>query len=78
MVAIGTVVVDRHGKSVRIPDDVRLPAGVGQVSVRAKGPELIIAPLGKTWDSFFLRGPLMSDDYLLERPDQKQPEPGGF
>jgi antitoxin VapB len=78
IVAVGRVFVDQHGQAVRIPQELRLPDGVQQVSVRANGTELIIAPLGRSWDSFFLRGPFVSDDYLLERADQKQPERGGF
>ena len=33
---------------------MRLPDNVERVDVRARGCERIIAPLGKTWDSFFL------------------------
>jgi len=32
------------------------------------------APLGQTWDSFFLGGPTISDDFLPERATQHQPE----
>jgi len=46
--------------------------GVSQVSVRARGQELIVAPIGRTWDSFFLRGPQVSDDFLPERVGQFQ------
>ena len=54
--------------------DVRLPAGVQKVEIRVKGHERIIAPLGQTWDSFFLGGPNVSDDFLPERATQHQPE----
>jgi len=32
------------------------------------------APLGQSWDSFFLDGPTVSDDFLPERASQHQPE----
>ena len=36
--------------------------------------ERIITPLDQTWDSFFLGGPKVSDDFLSERAGQHQPE----
>ena len=32
------------------------------------------APLVQSWDSFFLDGPTVSDDFLPERATQHQPE----
>lgn len=76
-VAIGTVSTDSHGQVVRIPHEVRLPDDVKQVTVRVKGPEVILSPVGQSWDSFFLRGPHLSDDFLPERADQETPERPG-
>jgi antitoxin VapB len=45
---IGTVFVDQGCQAVRLPADMRLPEGVRQVSVRARGQELIVAPIGHT------------------------------
>ena len=53
---------------------VRLPEGVQKVDIRVKGKERIIAPIGQTWDSFFLDGPRVSDEFLSERASQQQPE----
>ena len=72
--AIGTVFVNNRTQAVRLPLDVRLPVGVQKVEIRAKGNERIIAPLGQTWDSFFLGGPTVSDDFLPERATQHQSE----
>jgi antitoxin VapB len=44
------------------------------VEVRACGQERIIAPLGRSWDSFFLDGPAVSDDFLIDRAHQEQAE----
>lgn len=67
--AIGAVFLDNFGQAVSIPEEVRLPKGVDKVSIRAHGSELIIAPLRPTWDSFFINGPLVSADFLPQRPD---------
>ncbi len=61
-------------EAVPLPLDVRLPEGVQKVEIRAKGKERIIAPLGQAWDSFFLGGPTVSDDFLPERATQHQSE----
>ena len=72
--AIGTVFVNNRTQAIRLPVDVRLPEGVRKVAIRIKGNERIIAPVGQTWDSFFLNGPAVSDDFLSERASQHQPE----
>ena len=72
--SIGTVFVNNRTQAVRLPLDVRLPEGVHKVEIRVKGHERIIAPVGQSWDSFFLDGPRVSDDFLPERASQRQPE----
>jgi antitoxin VapB len=65
--SIGTVFVNNRTQAVRLPLDVRLPEGVHKVEIRVRGHERIIAPLGLSWDSFFLNGPRVGDDFLPER-----------
>jgi len=72
--SVGTVFINNRTQAVRLPLDVRLPESVRKVDIRAKGNERIIAPLGQTWDSFFLDGPAVSDDFMPERASQFQPE----
>lgn len=72
--SVGTVFVNNRTQAVRIPIDVRLPEGVHKVEIRAVGHERIIAPVGQSWDSFFLGGPSVSQDFLPERADQHQTE----
>lgn len=72
--AIGTVFVNNRTQAVRLPLDVRLPEGIHKVEVRVRGNERILAPLGQTWDSFFLDGPRVSDDFMPERASQYQSE----
>jgi len=77
-VATGTVFTNNRTQAVRLPADLRLPEGVKQVSIRARGHERIIAPLSQTWDSFFLNGPAVSEDFMQERAPQNQPERESF
>ncbi|HEY4083038.1 MAG TPA: type II toxin-antitoxin system VapB family antitoxin [Burkholderiaceae bacterium] len=72
--SVGTVFVNNRTQAVRLPLDVRLPEGVRKVEIRVRGNERILAPLGQTWDSFFLSGPGVSDDFLAERAPQHQSE----
>ena len=76
--SIGTVFVNNRTQAVRLPLDVRLPEGVQKVEIRALGNERIITPIGQTWDSFFLSGPQVSDDFLPERATQHQSEREGL
>ena len=71
--SIGTVFINNRTQAVRLPLDVRLPEGVQKVDIRVKGKERIIAPIGQTWDSFFLEGPKVSEVFLPERATQHQP-----
>jgi antitoxin VapB len=78
MVAITKLFLSNRSQAVRIPADLRLPDSVKEVEVRACGQERIIAPVGRTWDSFFLNGPGVSDDFLAERARQVQAEREAF
>ena len=69
-----TVFTNNRSQAIRLPAELRLPDNVKRVDVRARGRERIIAPLGQTWDSFFLEGPQVGDDFLNERASQDQPE----
>lgn len=70
--ATSTVFTNNRTQAVRLPAELRLPDGVKRVS--ARGKERIIAPLESAWDSFFLGGQKVSDDFLETRADQEQPE----
>jgi len=72
--SVGTVFINNRTQAVRLPLDVRLPEGVRKVEVRVRGHERIIAPLDQTWDSFFLGGPAVSDDFMSDRASQTQQE----
>jgi antitoxin VapB len=72
--AITRLFLSNRSQAVRIPAELRLPDSVKQVEVRARVCERIIAPLGSGWDSFFLDGPSVPDDFLDERASQQQGE----
>lgn len=63
---------------MRIPPHLLLPDSVKEVEVRACGQERIIAPLGCSWDSFFLDGSTVTDDILADRASQEQGERESF
>ncbi|MBP2198369.1 type II toxin-antitoxin system VapB family antitoxin [Pantoea cypripedii] len=74
----GTVFTSNRTQNVRIPADVRFPETVKNVTVRAVGKERILTPVENTWDSFFLSGPTVSDDFMNERASQEQPDRDEF
>ena len=73
-----TVFISNRTQAVRLPADVRLPPEVKRVDVRVRGQERIISPAGHAWDSFFLDGPVASDDFMAERASQEQAGREGF
>jgi antitoxin VapB len=72
--AITTIFTNNRTQAVRLPAELRLPETVKKVDVRARGNERIISPVGQTWDSFFLQGPSVSDDFMTQRASQEQPD----
>jgi antitoxin VapB len=51
---------------------------VKKVQVRARGLDRIISPVDHSWDSFFLDGPMPTEDFMAERADQQQAEREAF
>jgi len=68
--ASATAFTDKRGQFIRLPPELRLPDSVKRVDVHACGCERIIAPLGQTWDSFFLDDTPAPEDFLPERASQ--------
>lgn len=73
-----TVFINNRSQAIRLPAALRLPDNVKRVDVRARGCERVIAPLGQTWDSFFLDSPAVADDFLAVRASQEQSEREAF
>jgi antitoxin VapB len=64
--AISTIFINNGKQAVGLPIELSLPDSVKQVQVRAVGIERIISPANSSWDSFFLGGPQVSEDFLPE------------
>lgn len=71
---IGSVFENNRTQAVRLPAETRFPGNVKRVHVRVKGTDRILSPAGHAWDSFFLAGSGVSEDFLEVRPDQRQPD----
>lgn len=69
-----TVFTNNRTQAVRLPAETRFPESVKKVDVRVVGQERIIAPADAAWDSFFISGQGVSEDFLTERADQGQAE----
>lgn len=68
----GTVFENNRTQAVRLPADSRFPDGIKKVSVRVLGKDRIISPVENSWDSFFLEGKSVTDDFMNERASQGQ------
>ena len=74
MLPIGSVFENNRTQAVRLPLETRFPDGVKKVTVRVVGQDRILTPFENTWDSFFESKDRVSDDFMVERASQKQPE----
>lgn len=75
---ISSVFTNNRSQAVRLPAELRLPDEVKRVQVRAVGPDRVISPADRVWDSFFQDGPQVSDDFLPQRASQEQPDREGL
>jgi len=76
--AIGSVFVNNRTQAVRLPADTRFPDAIKKVVVRVVGQDRILSPVHKSWDSFFLSGDRVSDDFMEQRASQEQSERESF
>lgn len=74
----GSIFENNRTQSVRLPVETRFASGIKKVNIRVKGKERILCPTTHTWDSFFINGPTVSDDFFPERASQEQPEREAF
>lgn len=64
---ISAIFTFRRIQVVLLPTDARFPGNVKKVDVRIRGNERITVPVDSVWDSFFLNGPTVTDDFMNER-----------
>ena len=74
----GSVFENNRTQAVRLPADSRFPTTVKKVLVRKIGRDRILTPINNSWDSFFLQGQSVSDDFMHERASQEQSERDSF
>ena len=72
--ATGSVFENNRTQAVRIPVEMRFPAGIKRVEVRVVGSDRVLSPVDQVWDTFFLEGAEATDDVRIERGEQRAPE----
>jgi antitoxin VapB len=77
MVARSRLFKSNRSQAVRIPKALAFPESVEEVEIIRIGANLIVSPVGKRWDDFFLRVPRVSEDFMKERldlpPEEREP-----
>lgn len=74
----GTVFKNNSTQAVRLPLDARFPDNVKKVIVRIVGQDRILTPIANTWDSFFLQGTAVTDEFMTKRASQEKKERDAF
>ena len=74
----GSVFTSNQTQAVRLPEEARFPDHIRQVAVRIAGNDRVLSPVEYTWDSFFLSGDNVTDDFMTERAAQEQHEREAF
>jgi|TARA_B110000444_G_C18234490_1_gene320275 antitoxin VapB len=70
----GSVFKNNQTQAVRLPVNARFDESVKRVTVRVVGEDRVLSPVQNTWDSFFIFGEKVSDDFMVERASQAQAE----
>ena len=68
-VARSTVFKRNRNQAVRLPKAMAFPADVHEVKIIKVGHTRIITPVGRRWDDLFIRGPRVSDNFIMQRVD---------
>ena len=63
---IGKVLTQGTTQLVELPPVAEFPNSVTEVTIRLNGPDRILSPTHKSWDSFFLQGAAVSEDFMPE------------
>jgi len=75
--ASSTVFTSNRSQAVRLPKAVAFPDDVHQVDILRIGHSRVIVPKGRRWDDWFLNGPGVSADFMIDReqPAAEEREP---
>ncbi len=63
-IVIATVITKNGSQVIPLNGNACYSESVKKISVRVRGNERIITPIGHTWDHFFQNGPAMSEDFM--------------
>ncbi len=63
-IVIATVITKNGSQVIPLNGNACYSESVKKISVRVRGNERIITPIGHTWDHFFLNGPAVSEDFM--------------
>ena len=74
MPARKAVLRNKGTQTIALPDEARFPDGVKEVLVRVVGPDRVLSPVDRAWDTFFLSEERVTDDFMTGRTSQKQRE----
>lgn len=69
---IGTVFQHNNSQIISLPVETHFLETVEKVYVRVVGQDRILTPVANTWDSFFLRGAAVTEDFMTEPASQEQ------
>ena len=70
----GKVFKQNNAQLVQLPLEAHFPDDAKKVSVRVGGKDRILTPVTNSWDSFFLQGAAVTDDFMTGRASQLQKE----
>ncbi|MBU0912797.1 MAG: AbrB/MazE/SpoVT family DNA-binding domain-containing protein [Gammaproteobacteria bacterium] len=74
----GTIFQHNSSQIVSLPVETHFPETVKKVYVRVVGQDRILTPVVHTWDSFFLRGAAVTEDFITEPATQEQQKREAF
>lgn len=69
-----TVFQHKNSQTIHLQAEACFPERVNEVSIRVVGQDRILTPVASTWDSFFVQGKVVTEDFVLERANQEQQE----
>lgn len=69
--ATGKVFKQNNDQLVQLPIEADFPDDVKKVAVRVVGKDRILSPISNNWDSFFLQGAAVTDDFMTKQASQQ-------
>jgi antitoxin VapB len=64
---VAKIFVNGRSQAVRLPKEFRFEGE--EVNIRRMGQDVILSPRHKSWDDFFNKTPIPTDDFMNERID---------